>query len=206
MKCGSQFLPAVWDEGADDDAYADFVFPRLLESPGPDETSVARLWPLVDATRELLPPRRELASDWTAIAEGWRSLGVAIEPICVAALAKWARADAKALDQLAVKGDAQRWLAVLVDIVGECWSNRDGTDLSPLADMMPNQNQRLCTPSALKRDRGVSEKIKDICAGMDYDIRDQLLLSGFEEIADSLELRYLRKALEEAIPRHGHGG
>ena len=201
VKCGSQFLPAVIENGVDDGAYADFIFPRLLESAGPDETSVARLWPLVDATLELLPPRRELASDWTTIAEGWRSLGVPIEPISVVALAKWAVGDAQALDRLAVKGDAQHWLAVFVDIVGECWNNRSGTDLSPLADMMPNQNRRLCTLSALKRDRGVSERLKDICTGMGYDIRAQLLLSGFEEIAATLELRHLTRTLEEAIPR-----
>ena len=199
VECGSRFLPALNDE----DDSADFIVPRLLEGPGAqdiNETTVDRLWPLVEATEQLLPPRRELAPQWTKIAEGWRSLGLSIEPICVAKLAEWVGADVEMLDQLKVEGDAQRWLAVFIDIVGECWSNRAGIDLSPLSNMMPNQNRRLCSPKALKRDQGVPERLKDICTGMRYDIREELFLSGFEEIADSLELCHLAKVLADAIP------
>ena len=106
VECGSQFLPARTNQGA----YTNFIIPRLLETPGLNETSVKRLWPLVEATNQLLPPRRELAPDWTTIAEGWSSLGVEIQLICVAKLAEWVRGDAKTLEQLEVQGDPQRWL------------------------------------------------------------------------------------------------
>ena len=46
---------------------ADFVFPRLLPNSASDETSIPRMWPLVEATRELDPPILALASDWTLV-------------------------------------------------------------------------------------------------------------------------------------------
>ena len=99
VKCESQFLPALTDDGE----YADFICPRLLAAPGADETSVDRMWPLVQAAEQLLPPCRELAPDWTTIVDGWRSLGVTIEPLCVAKLAEWVRADdGKTLEELKV--------------------------------------------------------------------------------------------------------
>ena len=198
MKCESQFLPALTDDGE----YADFICPRLLAAPGADETSVDRMWPLVQAAEQLLPPCRELAPDWTTIVDGWRSLGVTIEPLCVAKLAEWVRADdGKTLEELKVEGDAQEWLATFIDIVGECWRERTGTDLSALRGLIPNQNRRLCSPSELKREQGVPGQLKDICTGMGYDIRDQLVLGGFEGIAHSRGLRHLTEALVDAIPR-----
>ena len=199
VKCGSKFLPALINDGE----YADFICPRLLAAPGTDETSVDRMWPLVQAAENLLPPCRELAGDWTTIVDGWRSLGLTIEPLCLVKLADWVRADdGKTLEELKVEGDAQEWLATFVDIVGECWRKRKGTDLSALRGMMPNQNRRLCSPSELKREQSVPEQLKEICTGTGYDIREQLLLGGFEEIAHSRGLCHLTEALVEAIPRH----
>ena len=197
VDCGSQFLPAITDEGE----YATFIIPQLLKDQGEDETSVERLWPLVEAAGGLRPARRELAAEWTAIARGWRTLKLTIALISVTKLAKCVRGDAKTLDQLEVKGDVQKWLASFIDIVGECWSKRAGTDLSALAGMIPNQNRHLRSPAELKRDGGVSERLKGIVTGMGYDIRDELVLGGFAEIARSFGLAYLTKALEEAIPK-----
>ena len=196
VECVTQFLPAFADEGA----YADFIAPRLLEVSEAPETSVERLWPLVAAADQLLPPISELAPDWTAIAEGWSLLGVTTELISVKKLAECVRADAKTLEELEINGDAQEWLAVFIDIVGECWSKRAGVDVSALTGMMPNQNRRLCSPSDLKRDGGISDRLKDICTGMRYDIRHQILVGGFEEIANRLDLSYLTDALVKAIP------
>ena len=196
VECTTQFLPAIADEGA----CAQFIAPWLLEGSDAEETSVERLWPLVAAADQLLPPKGELASDWTTIAKGWRSLGVMIDLISVARLAEQVRADANDLDELEVTGDALEWLAAFIDIVGECWSTRAGVDMSALTRMIPNQNRRLCSPLDLKRDGGVSGQIKDICTDIGYDIRHQILVRGFEEIAHSLELRHLTDALVKAIP------
>ena len=196
VDCGSRLLPAVVDEGW----YADFVIPRLLDAPGPNETTAERLWPLVEATDALLPPRLELTTDWTTIAEGWSSLGLEIQLVCVAKLAECVRGNAETLEQLEVQGNPQEWLATFLDIVGECLSKRTGTDLSALDGLIPNQNLYLHSPSALKRDKGIPEQLKDICTSMGYDIRDQLLLRGFEKIARSHGLRHMLGVLEIAIP------
>ncbi|MCY3766795.1 MAG: ATP-binding protein [Gemmatimonadetes bacterium] len=196
VECEKQFLPAITDEGP----FADFIVPHLLETSEADETSVERLWPLVAAVKRLLPPRRELASDWTSIGKGWHSLGVEINKISTATLPEWVGNDAKTIEDLEVEGNVQEWLAVFFDIVGECWSKRAGVDLTALEGIMPNQSRRLCSPSDLKRDDGVSEDLKDICADIEYHIRHELLLNGFDEIAKRLELSYINDALVKAVP------
>ena len=196
VECETQFLPAIAQEGP----CADFIVPRLLEFSGTAETSVERLWPLVAATNQLLPPKSELALDWTTIVEEWRSLGVMIEMVWVAKLAEWVASDAKTIEELDVKGEAQEWLTVFIDIVGECWSKRAGVDLSALSGIMPNQSRRLCSPPELKRDGGVSGPLKDICGNLGYEVRDELLLDGFEKTARCLELHYVYDALAKAIP------
>ena len=198
IECKSQLLPAR--VRVDVSEYADIISPRLFEDHGPKETSVERLWPLVEASDYFLPPTQELAPDWTIIAEGWNTLGLEIRLVCVDELAKQVRQDAETVEQLQVQGDPQQWLAGFVDILGECWKQRAGYDLSPLDGMLPNQDKRLCAPSELKRDEGVPERLKDICKSMGYDIRGQLLINGFEETAQSHGLCYLTEALTKAIP------
>jgi len=90
IECTSGFLPAITSEGA----YADFVIPRLKDESGENETSVERLWPLVDAANDLEPARRELASDWTTIATGWHDLGLELGLITVRKLAEYVRDEA----------------------------------------------------------------------------------------------------------------
>src|SRR5262249_33131801 len=71
VECTSRPLPAISSDGP----CADFVIPRLLPDSTTDETTVDRLWPLVAMCTNLLPPRKELAVQWTEIAEGWHGLG-----------------------------------------------------------------------------------------------------------------------------------
>ena len=196
IKCEIGMLPAFAENGE----HANFIVPRLLEASRENETSVERLWPLVAATNRLIPPTKQLATDWTEIAEGWKSLGVTIELIVVAKLADFVRGDAETLDDISVRGDALEWLTVYIDIVGECWCSRSGVDLSALEGMMPNQNMRLCSPSKLKRDRGVSESLKLICADIGYDIRDHLLVNNMVESAHSLGLTHVASTLIKALP------
>lgn len=54
VECTSEFLPAIASEGAT----ADFIIPRLLVNSAEDETTVMRLWPLIEAADVLIPPRR----------------------------------------------------------------------------------------------------------------------------------------------------
>ena len=155
---------------------------------------------MADAVARIRPPVRELASDWTKIATGWRSLDVDVDLIPVATLAKRVCNQAKLFNDLEIADDKLEWLARFIDVVGECWKERAGVEHSALAGLMPNQNGRLCSPGNLKRDNGVSEVLKDICTDIGCDIRDKLLVDGLEKIGKRLNLRYLKSALQKAIP------
>ena len=194
VDCGEGFFPAI-----SDGAYANFIIPRLRDIRGPRETSVDRLWPLFDAVKSLLPPRHNLAAEWTEIAEGWSGLGLELGRVCVAELAKRARADATTLEELDLDISAPEWIARYVDIVGECCNNRSGSDYSSLDGLLPSQRRRLRSASQLRLDRGISETLKKICDNMGYDVRNDLLLDGFETLAESLGLQYLQMALARAI-------
>ena len=196
VECTSRILPAT-DQGS---AYADFIVPSLSAESSHNETTVERMWPLVEAASDLLPPRKELAVAWSEIAQGWHSLGVQVNRISVRELANWVSKKADTLDTLKIDGDAKQWLAHFLDVTGECWKNRSGVDLAVLDGMLPDQNQRLRSPSDLRRDSGISDSIKDICAGIGLDIRGQLLLGGLSEIAEKDGLSHLQHAFENALP------
>lgn len=196
VECVSQRWPAVSEEGP----FADFVIPRLLPDSPSDETSVDRLWPLVAAASNLLPPRRDLASDWTVIAEGWHSLGLELARITVNDLAEAVVDEAATLAELKVEGDPVDWLAEFLDVVGECWSKRKGVELSVLAELLPDQNQKLRSPSELNRDGGISSSLKDICLALGQDIRSRLLLGDLEEAGARKGLRHIANTLQQAMP------
>jgi hypothetical protein len=197
VDCTAQLLPATSPGGP----CAHFVIPRLLPTSTADETTVERLWPLVEACTELMPPRKELALDWTGIASGWHSLGLDISRITVSSLAKKIRGNAGKLDALNLKDSKTEWLAKFLDIVGECWTKRSGVELSVLTDLMPDQNRDLRPPSALHRDVGVTDALKDICRLIGHDVRGKLLLSDVEEMAAGKNLQYLPVALKQAFPK-----
>src|SRR5439155_10367964 len=88
-----------------DGPFADFVVPCLsLNSPS-DETTVERLWPLVDSSDNLLPSRLEVAADWTLTAQGWAGLGVKLNQITLEKLAEEVRPKEALLDHVQVQGD-----------------------------------------------------------------------------------------------------
>jgi hypothetical protein len=189
-------FPAI----ASDEFHAAFVVPRLLEDSAADETTIERLWPLVEASSQLFPPQKELAADWTGIARGWYSLGVGVVRITVEKLAHFVGHDVGTLDELRVDNDPTEWLAEYLDIVGECWSKRAGVESSVLKGLMPDQHGRLRSPAELHRDIGVSTELKDICRDIGLDIRTKLLLSSLETIATTKGLSHLDTAIKSAIP------
>jgi hypothetical protein len=198
----SEVLPAL----PSDEAYADFISPYLLAgSAGGHETSVDRLWPLLEQTTDLRPPTSELASDWTEIADGWARLEVHPNRITVESLAGWVRgtesADTEAaeISELRVTGDKIDWLARYIDVIGECWQNRGGIDASILRKMLPNQHGILCSPEKLRRDEHVSEGLKEICSAVGLDVRSGLLSKELTDCIVTNALQYARPALEKAI-------
>ncbi len=196
VDCSSRMLPAITDDGA----CANFIVPKLLTESSDDETTVERMWPLVKAVSELSSPREELAKSWSDIANGWHSLDLPINRISVNDLPGWVKGEAGTLEDLKVDGNPKLWIAHFLDVIGECWKNRSGVELTVLHGMLPNQNQRLRSPSDLNRDSGIPDSLKDICADIGLDIRNQLLLGGFDEVAAEDELLHLPYVFERALP------
>ena len=196
VECSSRELPAITQDGD----YATFIVPSILTESPNNETTVERIWPLVEAASELSPPRKELAVAWSDIAQGWHSLGISINRISVKELPKWIRGETDALDDLKVDGDAKQWIAQFLDVTGECWKKRSGVDLTMLNGMLPDQDQRLRSPSDLNRDSGIPDLLKDICAGIGLNIRGQLLLGAFDELSEEDGMPYLHYVLENALP------
>ena len=198
VECSSIMMPAI----AEDSSYADFIVPRLLSESSDNETTVERMWPLIEAASELLPPKEELAVVWSEIANGWHSLGLPVSRISVKELPGWVEGESDMLEDLKVDGSAKQWLAHFLDVVGECWKERSGVDLMVLHGMLPDQNRCLRSPSDLKRDSGISDSLKDICTDIGFDIRRQLLLGGFDEVVTEDGLSHLDYVLESALPNN----
>ncbi|MCY3911760.1 MAG: ATP-binding protein [Chloroflexi bacterium] len=196
VDCSSSMLPAI----AEDGAFADFIAPRLLTESSDDETTVDRMWPLLEAASELFPPRKELALAWSDIANGWDSLGLSLNRISVKEIPDWVKGESGKLEDLMVDGDVKQWMAHFLDVTGECWRKRSGVDPTVLHGMLPDQNQRLRSPSDLNRDNGIPVSLKNICADIGLDIRSQLLLAGFDETVAEHGLPHLHYALENALP------
>jgi hypothetical protein len=129
--------------------FVDFPLPRLLTDSSRDETTLERIWPLVNDADNLFPPTRELAEDWCAIAEGWRNLGVDVNRVAVCRLAEYVTKDTMKVEDLQLRVAPLEWLARFVDLVGECWKARDGVDVHVLDGVLPNQIGALCSPEDL---------------------------------------------------------
>jgi hypothetical protein len=196
VDCGVQSLPAV----SDDATHADFIIPRLSAESGAGETTVERLWELMDACTELDPPRRDLARDWSATGQGWSELGVDVSLVTLSDLAEYVSKDVLSVDELRVSGDAMHWIARFLNAVGECLRDSAAADLSALDGMLPNQNQQLCSGVDLRRDVGIPERLKDICAELGQDVRGRLLSDVVLGLGQELELAHVERAVEIAIP------
>ena len=66
--------------------------------------------------------------------------------------------------------------------------------------MLPDQNQRLRSPSDLSRDNGIPDSLKDICKDIGLDIRRRLILTDLYDVAAQNELPHLRYVLDNALP------
>jgi hypothetical protein len=185
----------------EDGSYADFILPRLHGASTADETSVSRMWPLLSGTTVLYPPLEELALEWSEIARGWRKLGVQPNQITIEDLARYVSEGADEISELAIAGNQHSWLSRYIDVVGECWERLGGVYVDVLKGMLPNQREQLSSPNDLRIDVGVPEDLKDICDGVDLDIRKGLASARLVDSANDPSLVYARNTLSKAIPR-----
>jgi len=147
-------LPAIADLGS---PIANFVLPRYSRTVSEDEVPESDVWELACNTSVLHPPRRELTSNWSDLSYGWGSLGMSISRMGLKEIGENVRADAERLEELRVRDCPRRWLAQYLDIIGKLPPGHDCTDL--LRGLLPNQKGELCSPSALKRDSGISDDL-----------------------------------------------
>lgn len=75
-------------------------------------------------------------------------------------------------------------------------------DVSVLANILPNQHKRLCSPSDLSQDLDIPEALKELSKAVGNDVRERLLLSGFGEAAKEAALPFVADALGRAVPTH----
>jgi hypothetical protein len=193
---GDQMLPAISEKAP----FADFVVPRLTATSSSDETTIERLWPLVQAAATLLPARLEIAADWTATALGWSALGLSLNLITVERLAQEVRPDVPLLNELKVKQNKREWITALVDVIGECWESRSGHDESILEGLLPDQSGHLSSPERLKQDGGVSNALKHICKSIGLDVRCSLLDRYLLKCGRQLGLKCIVAAVNKVVP------
>jgi hypothetical protein len=180
---------------------ATFISPRLSSASATDETSLERLWQLVDATENLYPPVLSLAREWTETASGWAALGIKPSQVTIDGLAKSVKGTVELFEQLAIRGDRKEWLARFLDVVGECWNKRNGINTDVLKGILPDQHGRLHASEELSRENKVTEILKDIAKTLGIDVRAQLLDGDLPGMSARLGLQYLSETLSKALPR-----
>lgn len=160
-------LPAV--QTNEHDRRADFV---SRPSSGP---SHAELWELAATCTAADPPVKSESEGWSEIADGWEALGVPIPWINLELIGKRASSKVDKVDELAVEGDRYDWLAQYLDAVGRTWQATGGITKSHVARLLPDQHGKLRNSGELRRDGGVSDRVKAIAADVGLDIKAQLL-------------------------------
>jgi len=180
-------------------AYADFAVPRLTAATTADETDHDRMWSLLDGTSSLYPPHPELSAAWTEIAYGWRSLDVFANMIAAKDVVQYVKGDGDSLADLSLQIDPVDWLTQFLDVLGECREKSSADVEECLANLLPNQNQKLRSPSALKIDDGVPDALKDICNDVKLDVRDGLLFRDLQTRAQARGLTHVAPLLNKVV-------
>lgn len=185
--------PGAAIEGAESEWFADFIDTQS------DGTTMSRLWNLVDDAENLYPPVVALADAWATIATGWSALGVQVNRIDLAALAKCVRDDAERVDDLHVRCDKREWITRFLDVVGEC-SARSGINTDLVERIIPNQNGQFVARKDLRRDDGIPEVLKEIAESLGCDVRSRLVDLAILRIASELSLHHAGKVLDSVVP------
>ena len=87
-----------------------FVVPRFTLEEPKDELDFGSVWEVANEVRDVNPPARDIASDWSSIASGWVDLGVEVRRM---ALAQIADAVAPRIDRVRGTEDHDRTVALV---------------------------------------------------------------------------------------------
>ncbi|MCK6483027.1 MAG: hypothetical protein L6R00_02695 [Phycisphaerae bacterium] len=159
-------LPGVQNEAHD--RWVDFI---SRKSSGP---SHVELWELAASCTETDPPLREDSEGWSEIAEGWEALGVSIPWMSLKEIGERAAHGVDGIAELAVDGPPHDWLARYLDAVGKAW-RASGITKDHVAGLLPDQHGHLRSAGELRRDGGVSDRVKEISESVGLDIKATLL-------------------------------
>jgi hypothetical protein len=162
----NEALPCAQD--TEHEVHADII-QRPLSGPAHDE-----LWQLAAASTGSDPPDKGISEGWSEVAEGWEKFGVKISWIDLKCIGERVSGNVKEISKLEVDGDPYDWLARYLDAVGKSWQ-ATGTTKAHVANLLPDQHGMLREADKLRRDGGVTERVKQISADIDLDIRAQLL-------------------------------
>lgn len=171
-----------------------------------DESHRVRLWDLMSSWSDAparLPCRDHLAS-WSRNLSNWANLlskspsemDEALTTDKVAQLISKA-GSVEGLQERLASGKSLPWLISLLRLVQET----DDTTLFDKHNLLPSQAGRLRRRSDLRRDEGISEKLKDIAEAFDLDIRNELLNAEVDGIADLLGSEYEPELLDKLLVR-----
>jgi hypothetical protein len=167
--------------------------------PETDATLAERIWGLVNDAEGLYPPLPSVAAAWTQIARDWRALGVNVNFVTLASLARHVRGKATEVAQLAVRDDPRGWLVRFLDIAGVRWTEQ--RTLGDVLDgLLPNQRSLLAAPADLKRDGGIDERVKDIAGDFGLDLRSRLLDTSLLSIARERAFQHVEAVLTSVLP------
>jgi hypothetical protein len=174
-----QALPGVGDTRVG--RIADFIQPTTV-GPSHDE-----LWELAAACTKTDPPAKSVSEGWSEIAKGWEELGVKVSWLDLKLVGEYASYEVTDISGLRVERDPYDWLYCYLNAVGKAWE-ATGVTKSHLAHLLPDQHGNLHGANDLRRDGGVSDRVKEISDGVDVDLRGRLLDRRF--IGDLTKLRF----------------
>ncbi len=178
--------------------FATFVVPRFGLRETKDELALGNVWEVACEVIDLHLPIRDIAADWSSIADGWCSLGVQLHRVGLTEIADAARRETAMLDELRVKKDPLSWLTRFLDLVGQL-AQHNTTGL--LAGLLPNQHRALRSPASLSWDKDIGAELKDIAFAIGHDVRSRLLLKDVAAASADPRLAHLGELLKSQITR-----
>lgn len=174
-----------------------FIVPRFDSRETQDELEFGNVWEVASEVRDVHPPSRDIASDWSSIASGWMDLGVQLRRMGLFELADTVRLNTTILEELKVTTEPLAWLARFLNLVGQVAAQHNCSSI--LNNLLPNQNKRLRSPASLWQDLGIKAELKDIALAVGHDVRARLLLEDLGMYYSNPTMPNLKGLLEAQV-------
>jgi hypothetical protein len=173
---------------------ATFVLPRINAQEPRNDLDFDKVWEVASEVLSVYPPARGIAADWSLIASGWTELGVEVQRMGLAEIAEAVRDGAAALKDLKTSKEQLPWLIRFLELVGQLAEEYNCSEI--IDNLLPNQNGKLRSPTALLWDGGISTRLKDIACSIGRDVRARLLLEDLAAVDEAIwpNLKKLLKA------------